>query len=53
MTIWPFLGGNCHLDRSTKSIIESAGDWESNDLRIEDDGWQLIPRVMGTLTKRQ
>ena len=52
MIVWPYIGGNCHLNRPIKAIIENAGEWESNRLRIEDDGWQLIPRVMGILTKK-
>lgn len=53
MLVWPYLLGNCHLDRDTAKTLREAGNWAKVDLEIptDEEGWQVIPRIKGRLIK--
>ena len=53
--IWPYLMGNCHLDRPTGEYLLTAGKWDKVDLKSprDEDPWLAIPHVWGTLVKAQ
>ena len=52
-TFWPYLFGNCHLDRPTGDFVLAAGQWEKVDVRLpeQDDPWLVIPHVSGKLVR--
>ncbi len=52
-TIWPFLMGNCHLNRHTEHYLREAADWARIDLKSppEEEPWAIFPRVCGELMK--
>ena len=50
---WPFIMGNCCLNRPTQQYLLRAGDWAQNELQTDqrEKSSSLFPRVTGTLTK--
>ena len=45
--------GGCRLDRDTKAILLSAGDWDEVEIEDSQDPKDLLPRVSGRLVKRR
>ena len=52
-TVWPFLMGNCHLDRPTGDYLLAAGKWETSEVKepSAEDAHLVFPRVRGRLVK--